>query len=86
MLVLTRRASEKIHVGDNITIHVVRIGPNTVKIGIDAPKEIPITRSELPRETPNEIPNGIPLCVSDSDVVNAPCLDHGHSHVNQDSP
>lgn len=47
MLVLSRKPSERIHIGDNIIITVVRISGQTVRIGIDAPKEIKIMREEL---------------------------------------
>ena len=44
MLVLTRKLSERIAVGDNITITVVRIDGNKVRIGIEAPEHIPVHR------------------------------------------
>lgn len=47
MLVLSRKSGEKILVGNNIVITVVRIGPNTVRLGIDADGDIPIVREEL---------------------------------------
>lgn len=47
MLVLSRRTGERFHIGDHITITVVRIGPNNVRIGISAPKDMPIIREEL---------------------------------------
>lgn len=47
MLVLSRGVGEKIVIGDDITITVVRIGPNGVRIGIDAPGDVPIVREEL---------------------------------------
>jgi carbon storage regulator len=47
MLVLTRKTGEKILVGDDVVVTVVRIGPNTVRIGIDAPKAMNIVRQEL---------------------------------------
>ena len=47
MLVLSRKPSERIHIGDNIIITVVRVSGQTVRIGIDAPKEIRIMREEL---------------------------------------
>jgi carbon storage regulator len=47
MLVLSRKPGEKIHVGSGITITVVRIEGNRVRIGIDAPAEVPLVRAEL---------------------------------------
>jgi carbon storage regulator len=47
MLVLSRKPGEKIQVGDHITITVVRIGPNTVRLGISAPKDLKVVRDEL---------------------------------------
>ncbi len=47
MLVLSRKTSERILIGDDITITIVRIGPNSVRIGIEAPKDMNIVREEL---------------------------------------
>ena len=47
MLVLTRRLGESINVGDNIKITIVDIDGKQVKVGIDAPKAIPIFREEV---------------------------------------
>lgn len=47
MLVLSRKPGEKILIGDKVQITVVRIGPNTVRLGIDAPEEQKILRDEL---------------------------------------
>ena len=47
MLVLTRKRGERIILGEDIVLTVVRIGPDSVKIGIDAPKNINIAREEL---------------------------------------
>jgi len=47
MLVLSRRKSEQIRIGDEILIKVIDVKGGTVRIGIDAPPEIPIIRSEL---------------------------------------
>lgn len=46
MLVLTRKISERIKVGD-VLITVVRIGPTSVRIGIDAPPSVDIVREQL---------------------------------------
>lgn len=47
MLVLSRRASESLVIGENITITILDIGRGQVRIGIDAPKSVNIVRDEL---------------------------------------
>lgn len=47
MLVLSRKPGEKILIGDEVTVTIVRIGPNTVRIGIEAPRTMNIVREEL---------------------------------------
>jgi len=50
MLVLARKLNESIVIGDNITVKVVAIENGVVKLGIDAPREVSIIRSELIEE------------------------------------
>ena len=47
MLVLTRKRSETIQIGDDILIKVLKTGKTTVKIGIEAPRQIRVLRGEL---------------------------------------
>jgi carbon storage regulator len=47
MLVLSRKPGERIYIGENITVTIVRIGPNNVRLGIDAPRDLNIVREEL---------------------------------------
>jgi len=47
MLVLSRKKDEKLVIGDSITVTVVDIRGDTVKIGIDAPIDVRILRAEL---------------------------------------
>ncbi len=47
MLVLSRKAGERILVGDDVAITIVRIGPNSVRVGIEAPRSTNIVREEL---------------------------------------
>jgi len=57
MLVLSRKTGEKIQIGENIVLTVVRIGPNIVRIGIDAPRGMNIARTELIKELPDGVEN-----------------------------
>lgn len=47
MLVLSRKPGERILIGEDVKITVIRIGPNSVRIGIDAPGHLNIVREEL---------------------------------------
>ena len=47
MLVLSRKVGERILVGDDITITVVRMAQGVVRIGVEAPSEMPIVREEI---------------------------------------
>ncbi len=48
MLVLTRKHQQQIRIGGNITITVLRVKGNTVRLGIEAPRNIRVVRGELP--------------------------------------
>ena len=47
MLILTRKIGESIVIGDNILIKVVETGKNSIRIGIDAPREVVVLRQEV---------------------------------------
>ena len=47
MLVLSRKKNESIVINDNINIVVVEIGGDKVRLGIEAPKEVPVHRREV---------------------------------------
>jgi carbon storage regulator len=48
MLVLSRRDGEEIAIGENVIIKVLSSGRGRVRIGIEAPRNIAVTRTELP--------------------------------------
>ena len=47
MLVLSRKVGERILIGENISVTVVRITGGGVRIGVEAPAELPVIRHEL---------------------------------------
>lgn len=47
MLILTRKAGQSIRIGDKITLVVLEAAGNTMRIGIDAPREVPVHREEI---------------------------------------
>lgn len=50
MLVLSRKVGERIRIGDGITVTVVRVTGGGVRLGIEAPAELPVVREELYQE------------------------------------
>ncbi len=47
MLVLSRKLGEKIVIGDNIVVTVVKIDRSQIRIGIEAPHDVPVYREEI---------------------------------------
>ena len=46
MLVIRRRPGEAIHIGEGVEIEIIACGPSRVKLGVRAPKNIPVWRTE----------------------------------------
>ena len=81
MLVLTRKHQEKIRIGDHIVITVLKTKGKTVRLGIEAPSEVPVIRGELsfeghsiewkgePGEVEDEVPRSTTSDVSHVDRV-----------------
>ncbi|MCA9026125.1 MAG: carbon storage regulator [Planctomycetaceae bacterium] len=55
MLVLTRKQSETIHIGDDIIIKVVQTGRGSIKIGVEAPKAVRVLRGEVAEEAEQHV-------------------------------
>ena len=47
MLVIRRHAGQSIRIGDAVEIEIIECAPHRVKVGIRAPKEIPVVRGEV---------------------------------------
>jgi len=58
VLVITRRIGESVKIGDDITVYIMKQDGKQVKMGIEAPREVLILRSELNRNSDREKVNG----------------------------
>jgi len=66
MLILTRRIGETIKIGDDITVTVLAVKGNQVRLGVNAPREVAVHREEIYHriQTENSSPEVAPLSVS----------------------
>ncbi len=55
MLALTRRAGQSILIGRDVEVHVVRIEGDRVVLGVRAPREVPVMRSEVVAQVEDEV-------------------------------
>ena len=54
MLIITRRPGEKVMLGDDVVIEVIEVSGSSVRIGIAAPKSVPVYREEIWRAVRDE--------------------------------
>jgi len=64
MLVLTRKLMEKLYIGDDICVTVVRLEGGQVRLGIEAPLEVAVVRAELVPERRMERPKRVARVVT----------------------
>lgn len=60
MLILTRRVGETITIGENVTVTVLGVKGNQVRVGTNAPVEIPIHREEIAKRIEVQRPSNDP--------------------------
>ena len=62
MLVLTRKVNQQIRLGDDITVTILRVQGNSIRIGVEAPREVRVVRGELNAlDQKTEHQNGTPV-------------------------
>ena len=64
MLILTRRVGETVMIGDDVTVTVLGVKGNQVRIGVNAPKEVAVHREEIFERIKREEQNGLPRVAS----------------------
>jgi carbon storage regulator len=81
MLVLTRKSNQSIMIGDDVEVSVLSIIGEKVRIGIQAPREIPVFRKEVYLEIKEDPARGADYAVAGSvrSEVNAALRDLGNS-------
>ena len=67
MLILSRKESERIYLGDDVVLTIVRIHGDKVRIGVEAPSDVRILRRELDDQTieASRVPEGLRVSSSD---------------------
>ena len=75
-LVLTRRPGETLMIGDDVTVTVVSVSHNQVKIAVNAPKEIAVHREEIYLKVQQEKAGQIPAYIGKAGILDLhPCFE-----------
>lgn len=68
MLILTRRVGETLMIGDQVTVTVLGVKGNQVRLGVDAPKDVAVHREEIYRRIQGERSEGAEKLPAASDA------------------
>ncbi|MDG1507581.1 MAG: carbon storage regulator CsrA [Luminiphilus sp.] len=58
MLILTRRINESLIIGDNVTVTILGVKGNQVRVGVDAPRDVAVHRQELAQKHESAVDDG----------------------------
>lgn len=72
MLILSRRIGETLMIGDEITVTVLGVKGNQVRIGVNAPKNVAVHRDEVYQRIQSEV---VDQNVDEEEAVEAPCAE-----------
>lgn len=75
MLVLSRKIGQRILIGDQVTVTLVKVGRSGVRIGVEAPPETPIMREELAEA----------IAADSSSALASQLVDNDHSESDRNS-
>lgn len=75
MLVLSRKLNQDVIIGDNVKITVLKIKGNTVRLGIEAPRDVRVVRGELPRHEEEPQTQNAEVTIVFSDTKDKPLGD-----------